>query len=73
MVFFGIFRGVFDVKVKEINEEMKIVVVYVIVNIISDEEICLEYILLDVFNKNVVKNVVKVVKEVVIKIKVNRI
>ena len=73
LAFPGIFRGALDVKAKEINEEMKIAAAYAIANTISDEEICPEYILPDVFNKNVVKNVAKAVKEAAIKTKVNRI
>ncbi|MGO0862341.1 malic enzyme-like NAD(P)-binding protein, partial [Clostridioides difficile] len=73
LAFPGIFRGALDVKAKEINEEMKIAAAYAIANTITDEEICPEYILPDVFNKNVVKNVAEAVKEAAIKTKVNRI
>lgn len=73
LAFPGIFRGALDVRSTEINEEMKIAAAYAIANTISEEEIKVDYILPDVFNKNVVKNVSNAVKEAAIKTKVNRI
>jgi malate dehydrogenase (oxaloacetate-decarboxylating) len=73
LAFPGIFRGALDVRAKEINEEMKIAAAYAIANTIKDEEISPNYIIPDAFNKDVVENVAKAVKEAAIKTKVNRI
>lgn len=73
LAFPGIFRGALDVRAKEINEEMKIAAAYAIANTISDEEISIDYILPDAFNKNVAKNVSNAVKKAAIDTKVNKI
>lgn len=73
LAFPGIFRGALDIRAKEINEEMKISAAYAIANTINDEEIKADYILPDVFNKDVVKNVSDAVKKVAIETKVNKI
>ncbi|MBO3444489.1 NADP-dependent malic enzyme [Clostridium sp. CCUG 7971] len=73
LAFPGIFRGALDVRAKEINEEMKIAAAYAIANTISDEEISIDYILPDAFNKNVAKNVSDAVKKAAIDTKVNKI
>ena len=72
LAFPGIFRGALDIRAKEINEEMKIASAYAIANTINDSEITSEYIIPDVFNKDVVKNVAEAVKETAIKTKVDR-
>ncbi|MEG1312576.1 MAG: NADP-dependent malic enzyme [Romboutsia sp.] len=73
LAFPGIFRGTLDIRAKEINEDMKKAAAYAIANTISDEEISQDYILPDVFNKKVVKNVAEAVKKAAIYTKVNRI
>jgi malate dehydrogenase (oxaloacetate-decarboxylating) len=73
LAFPGIFRGALDVRASEINEEMKIAAAHAIANTITDAEISVDYILPDVFNKNVTKNVIEAVKEAAIKTGVNRI
>lgn len=73
LAFPGIFRGALDVRAKEINEDMKIAAAYAIANTISDEEISIDYILPDAFNKNVAKNVSDAVKKAAIDTKVNKI
>lgn len=73
LAFPGIFRGALDIRAKEINEEMKISAAYAIANTINDEEIKADYILPDVFNKDVVKNVSDAVKKAAIETKVNKI
>ncbi|MGL4912059.1 MAG: NAD(P)-dependent malic enzyme [Romboutsia sp.] len=73
LAFPGIFRGALDVRARDINEEMKIASAYAIANTISDDEITDEYIIPDVFNKEVAKNVANAVKEAAIRTKVNRI
>lgn len=60
LVFLGIFRGVFDVMVIRIIDEMKIAAVEVIVKIV-EEEFLEDYVILKFFNKRVVFEVVLVV------------
>ena len=73
LAFPGIFRGALDVRAKEINEEMKVAATYAIANVVSEEELSPEYVLPDAFNKSVVENVSKAVKEAAIKTGVARI
>lgn len=73
LAFPGIFRGALDVRAKEINEEMKVAAAYAIANVVSEEELSPEYVLPDAFNKSVVENVSKAVKEAAIKTGVARI
>ena len=73
LAFPGIFRGALDVRAKEINEEMKVAAAYAIANVVSEEEFSPEYVLPDAFNKSVVENVAKAVKEAAIKTGVARI
>lgn len=73
LAFPGIFRGALDVRAREINEEMKVAAAYAIANVVSDEELTPDYVLPDAFNKNVVENVSKAVREAAIKTGVARI
>ena len=73
LAFPGIFRGALDVRAKEINEEMKVAAAYAIANVVKDEELKPDYVLPDAFNKNVVENVAKAVREAAIKTGVARI
>ena len=73
LAFPGIFRGALDVRAKEINEEMKVAASYAIANVVSDDELSPEYVLPDAFNKKVVENVAKAVREAAIKTNVARI
>ncbi|MCC3869707.1 NAD(P)-dependent malic enzyme [Terrisporobacter mayombei] len=73
LAFPGIFRGALDVRAREINEEMKVAAAYAIANVVSYEELTTDYVLPDAFNKNVVENVAKAVREAAIKTGVARI
>ena len=73
LAFPGIFRGALDVRAREINEEMKVAAAYAIANVVSEDELTPDYVLPDAFNKNVVKNVAKAVREAAIKTGVARI
>ena len=53
LAFPGIFRGTFDVRAKDINDEMKIAAAEAIASLISDEELCEEYIIPKAFDKRV--------------------
>ncbi len=63
LAFPGIFRGALDAKASDINEEMKLAAAYAIANCIGDDEVGEEYIIPSVFNKKVVREVAKAVKE----------
>ncbi len=65
-VFPGIFKGAFMARARAINEEMKIAAAYAIANIIKESDLTPEYIIADVFNKEVVGAVAKAVKEAAI-------
>lgn len=45
LAFPGIFRGAFDVRASDINEEMKIAAARALTELISDEELCADYII----------------------------
>jgi len=53
LCFPGIFRGLLDSRAKGINLEMKIAAAKAIASIISEKELCEEYIIPSVFNKKV--------------------
>lgn len=57
LVFPGIFRGAFDVRASEINEEMKIAAANAIAELISDDELNEEYIIPAAFDPRVGKAV----------------
>ena len=73
LAFPGIFRGALDVRAKEINEEMKVAAAYAIANVVEESELRPDYVLPDAFNKKVVENVAKAVREAAIKTGVARI
>ena len=51
LAFPGIFRGAFDVRAKDINEEMKIAAAQAIASLVSAEELAADYILPKAFDK----------------------
>lgn len=53
LAFPGVFRGAFDVRAKDINDEMKIAASEAIAGLISDEELSPEYIIPRAFDKRV--------------------
>lgn len=61
LAFPGIFRGALDVRASDINDEMKIAAAKAIAGIISDEELCEEYIIPEPFDERVVDAVAKAV------------
>jgi len=73
LAFPGIFRGALDVRAKDINDEMKIAAAKAIAALISDEELCEEYVIPEPFDKRVGKTVAKAVAEAAIKSGVARI
>ena len=53
LAFPGIFRGAFDVRAKEINDEMKLAASEALADLITDEELSPEYIIPKAFDKRV--------------------
>ena len=63
LAFPGIFRGTFDVRASDINEEMKMAAALAIANLISDEELNADYIIPAAFDERVGPAVAKAVAE----------
>ena len=63
LAFPGIFRGTFDVRASDINEEMKIAAAKAIASLISDEELTADYILPRAFDPRVGKAVAAAVAQ----------
>lgn len=63
LAFPGIFRGTFDVRAKDINEEMKMAAAQALADLISDEELEADYIIPKAFDPRVGKAVAKAVAQ----------
>ena len=63
LAFPGIFRGAFDVRAKDINDEMKIAAAEALAGLITDEELSPDYIIPKAFDKRVGPAVAKAVAE----------
>ncbi len=72
LAFPGIFRGALDARAKEINEEMKRAAAYAIASLVSEEELCADYIIPNAFDERVGKTVAKAVYEAAKETKVAR-
>lgn len=68
LAFPGIFRGVLDIKAKEINDDMKIAAAQAIADVIEDNQLREDYIIPDIFNKKVSETVAEAVKRAYLKI-----
>ena len=73
LAFPGIFRGAFDVRASDINEEMKMAAAHALASLISDEELSADYIIPKAFDKRVGPAVAKAVAEAARKSGVARI
>ncbi len=73
LAFPGIFRGAFDVRASDINEEMKLAAAEAIANLITDEELNPDYIMPAAFDPRVGKAVAEAVAEAARKTGVARI
>ncbi|NLP13676.1 MAG: NAD-dependent malic enzyme [Clostridium sp.] len=73
LAFPGIFRGALDVRAKDINDEMKIAAAKAIASLVSDNELCPEFILPEPFDPRVGTTVAKEVAEAARKTGVARI
>ena len=63
LAFPGIFRGAFDVRASDINEEMKMAAARALADLIPEEELCADYIIPAAFDKRVGPAVAKAVAE----------
>ena len=73
LAFPGIFRGTFDVRASDINDEMKIAAANALAGLISDEELSADYIIPKAFDPRVGKAVAAAVAEAARKSGVARI
>ena len=73
LAFPGIFRGTFDVRASDINDEMKIAAANALAGLISAEELSADYIIPKAFDPRVGKTVAKAVAEAARKSGVARI
>lgn len=63
LAFPGIFRGAFDVRASEINEEMKMAAAHALAGLVSDEELSQDYIIPQAFDERVGPAVAEAVAE----------
>ncbi len=63
LAFPGIFRGAFDVRAKDINEEMKMAAAHALASLIPDSELSADYIIPKAFDPRVGPAVAKAVSE----------
>ena len=70
LCFPGLFRGVLDVRAREINEEMKLAAARAIAEVVSARELQEDYIVPSVFDRRVARNVAKAVARAASKTKV---
>lgn len=73
LAFPGIFRGTFDVRASDINDEMKIAASYALASLISDKELNPDYIIPAAFDKRVADTVAAAVRDAAKKSGVARI
>ena len=73
LAFPGIFRGTFDVRASEINDEMKLAAAYALADLVSPEELSSDYIIVPAFDPRVGPAVAKAVAEAARKTGVARI
>ncbi|MBE7064362.1 MAG: NADP-dependent malic enzyme [Ruminococcaceae bacterium] len=63
LVFPGVFRGALDVMASDINDEMKIAAAKAIASLITEDELCAEYVIPSPFDKRVATAVAEAVSE----------
>jgi malate dehydrogenase (oxaloacetate-decarboxylating) len=66
LCFPGLFRGVLDVRARDINEEMKLAAAHAIADSVTKRELSAEYIIPSVFHPRVARNVSRAVAEAAI-------
>ncbi len=73
LAFPGIFRGALDCRASEINEAMKIASTHAIANLVTSEELSVDFILPDPLDKRIGQEVAKAVVQAAKETKVSRI
>jgi malate dehydrogenase (oxaloacetate-decarboxylating) len=73
LAFPGVFRGAFDVKARDINEEMKLAAAKAIADLVSDAELSPDYIIPKPFDDRVAAAVAKAVAEAAVSSGVARV
>ncbi|MBQ2326621.1 MAG: NADP-dependent malic enzyme [Clostridia bacterium] len=73
LAFPGIFRGALDVRASDINEEMKKAAAQAIADLVTDEQLCPEYIMPPSFNREAHAKVAEAVRKAAIESGVARI
>ena len=63
LAFPGIFRGALDVQASDINDQMKIAAAYALAELVSDDELCADYVLPAAFDPRVGPAVAKAVAQ----------
>lgn len=63
LVFPGLFRGTFDVRAKEINQEMKLAAAYALADLVPEDKLTADYIIPPVFETNVAQVIAAAVAE----------
>ena len=62
-MFPGLFRGTFDVRAKEINQEMKLAAAYALAGLVPEDKLTADYIIPPVFETNVAQVIAAAVAE----------
>lgn len=73
LCFPGLFRGALDVRASDINDAMKVAAAYAIAGLVSDEELCADYILPPAFDPRVKDAVAKATAKAAVESGVARI
>ncbi|HEX6081893.1 MAG TPA: malic enzyme-like NAD(P)-binding protein, partial [Methylomirabilota bacterium] len=68
----GFFKGLFDVRARRVNDEMKLAAAHALANIVTDSELCEEYITPSMFDARVVPAVAAAVAEAAVRTGVAR-
>jgi malate dehydrogenase (oxaloacetate-decarboxylating) len=68
----GFFKGLFDVRARRVNDEMKLAAAHALANIVTDTELCEEYITPSMFDPRVVPAVAAAVAEAAVRTGVAR-
>ncbi len=72
LCFPGMFRGVLDVRAREINKEMKLAAAYAIANTVRPKDLSEDYIIPSIFNTSIAPSVAKAVADAAHKTRVAR-
>jgi malate dehydrogenase (oxaloacetate-decarboxylating) len=68
----GFFKGLFDVRARKVNDEMKLAAAHALANIVSDAELSEEYITPSMFDPRVVPAVASAVADAAVRTGVAR-